>query len=115
MVVTFEQPERARWHAQHVELPGPLLIDGQRRLYRHYGMARAAKWTVMQPAIWGQYLKYIWQGRRLRMPQDDIQQLGGDVLIDPQGIVRWTYRSKTPIDRPAIDALLSAVDAGRSV
>jgi hypothetical protein len=38
----------------------------------------------------------------------DTSQLGGDVLVDPSGIVRFLHVGSGPGDRPSIAALAAA-------
>lgn len=109
LVVTFEMPERARKYADESELPWPLLIDTDRSLYRAFGMDRADSWTVFGPRSWIGYIALLLRGRRLKKPTGDVHQLGGDVLIDPKGIVRYHYVGDGPIDRPSVGQLLARV------
>ena len=89
--------------------PWPLLVDRERTLYRAYGMTRGRAWDLYgPPAIWT-YLKLLAKGRRLRRPGSDVTQLGGDVLVDPQGVVRLHYVGSGPADRPPMDQLLEVV------
>ena len=39
----------------------------------------------------------------------DIMQRGGDVLIDPNGIVRMHHVGKGPADRPGVEMILKIV------
>jgi hypothetical protein len=105
MVVTFEIDVVARQYA--AGLPWPVLLDGTRELYRAYGMARESFWNVWGPASWWGFIKLLVRGRRLHLPTGDVYQMGGDVLIDPQGIVRRHYISRYPLDRPSVDSLLA--------
>jgi alkyl hydroperoxide reductase subunit AhpC len=110
-VVTFEQAWRARAYVEETGLPWPLLMDPQRSLFQAYGMERGTAGEVMGWASCKAYLGLLVRGRRLRRPTDDVYQLGGDVLIDPQGIVRLHHIGRGPADRPAVSQLLAAVDA----
>jgi hypothetical protein len=108
--VTFETPRRAQIYLQETGFPWPLLIDEPRTLYRAYGMERGTFWAVWGPQNWGVYFKLMARGRMPRPPHSDIQQLGGDVLIDPQGIVRLHHVGRGPADRPSVDSLLASVE-----
>jgi len=52
------------------------------------------------------YVQLMRAGRRWRGIQGNSAQLGGDFLIDVQGIIRLAYRSHDPTDRPAVTDLL---------
>jgi hypothetical protein len=109
-VVTFEELWRAEAYAEETQLLWPLLIDRQRQLFTAYGMERGTPQQVMGWTNWMSYIRLLLRGRRLRLPTNDVYQLGGDVLIDPQGIVRLHHISRGPADRPALSALLAAAN-----
>lgn len=111
--VTFEAPQRAAAYVDETKFPWPILIDQSRSLYRAYGMQRGSFWAIWGPQNWGAYFKIMARGRMPRRPHDDVNQLGGDVLVDPDGIVRLHHVGRGPADRPPVDFLLEAVRAGQ--
>lgn len=108
-MVTFENDYFARAYVEETALSWPLLIDTTRDVYRNYGMLSASFWDVWGPKTWWAYLKELVKGRRLQKSEGDIFQRGGDVLIDPHGIVRLHHVGTGPADRPAVDGLLHMV------
>jgi hypothetical protein len=64
---------------------------------------------VWGPRTWWAYLKAILHGDRPRKSEGDIYQRGGDVLVDPEGIVRLHHVGKGPADRPSVDEILARV------
>lgn len=109
VIVTFERAEIAKHYAGESASSWPILLDESRELYRAYGMERGGWWAVFGPRSWWGYLKLLLRGRTLHRPTDDVHQLGGDVLIDPQGTVRLHYVGRTPVDRPPVESLLEVV------
>lgn len=108
-VVTFENDFFARSYVEETALPWPLLVDGQRETYTNYGMLSASFWDVWGPKTWWAYLKYLAKGHKLKTSGGDIFQRGGDVLIDPEGIVRLHHVGAGPADRPAIETILHKI------
>ena len=108
-VVTFETKQVARMYVDDTELSWPLLIDSSRTLYRAYGMGRGRWWHIWGPATWQAYARLVLRGRWPRRPSGDPNQLGGDVLVDPEGIVRAHHVGSGPADRPAVESLLRVV------
>ncbi len=96
-------------YVRETQLEWPLLVDTERVLYQAYGMHRGNWWNIYGPASVWAYLKLLLRGRRLRLPGSDVHQLGGDVLIDPRGIVRVHHIGSGPADRPAVTGLLEAI------
>jgi len=108
-VITFENEHSARSYVEETFLSWPLLIDANRETYRNYGMYSASFWDIWGPKTWWVYLKEILKGQKLRKSTSDIFQRGGDVLIDPTGIVRLHHIGKGPADRPAVEMILHRI------
>ncbi len=108
-VVTFENDFFARNYVAETSLTWPVLVDDTRETYRKYGMLSASYWDVWGPKTWWVYLKGILQGERLRKSEGDIYQRGGDVLIDPDGIVSLHHIGAGPADRPTAGSLLRRI------
>jgi hypothetical protein len=108
VIVTFERVRIAQRYANEMAIRWPVLIDNTRALYRAYGMRRGRGWDIWGPRSWWVYAKEAVRGRFPRRPTDDTAQLGGDVLVDPQGSVRLLHVGSGPADRPSIDAILRA-------
>jgi len=96
-------------YVRDTSLRWPILLDRSLDLYRAYGMGHGHWWDVWGPPAWWVYLKLLIRGRRLQLPSADVNQLGGDVLIDPAGIVRVHHVGKGPADRPTIGSLLAVI------
>ena len=75
-------------------------------MYKAYGLERslARSWNLR--TIW-RYVQLLTSGRKWRGIQGDSAQLGGDFIVDADGIVQLAYRSHDPTDRPDVDELLS--------
>jgi peroxiredoxin len=106
VVVTFEHDYFARRYVEETRLAWPLLIDDQREVYRSYGMLAASFWDIWGPASWWAYLKALLKGQHLQKSSGDVFQRGGDVLIDPDGIVRLHHVGSGPADRPPATAII---------
>jgi alkyl hydroperoxide reductase subunit AhpC len=109
LVVSFEAGPMVLAYARATGLPFPIVVDEERELYRAYGMLLGHKRDVWGPASMLAYLRLMLRGRRLSPPTGDTAQLGGDVLIDPAGVVQVQHVGTGPADRPAIDELLDVV------
>ena len=72
-------------------------------------MFSASFWDVWGAKTWWVYLKEIAKGQKLRKSTGDILQRGGDVLIDPTGIVRLHHVGRGPADRPAVETILRGI------
>ena len=113
VAVTFQSGPIVESYVRDTGLDWPMLIDSELELYRAYGINRGHWWNIFGPPAWWPSLKLLIRGRRLRRPSGDVRRLGGDVLVDPQGIVRLHHVGDSPGDRPSIQALLETVRRGR--
>ncbi len=108
-VVTFDDDFMARGYVEQTDLQWPMLLDREVAMYRAYSMDRADLWSIYGPASIWNYLKLISRGRKIEKPGTDLRQLGGDVLIDPAGIVRYHFVSTSPHDRPSPEDIFQHV------
>ncbi len=110
VVVSFASPPSLAAFAERFRFEGALLLsDEDRAAYPAFGFDRARLVRVwLDPRVWWRYATLLLRGRRAEPPEQDTLQLGGDVLADPAGIVRWIHRSRGPEDRPTITQLLDA-------
>ena len=109
-VITFEAGFLARAYVEETGLEWPLLVDETREVYRAYDMLEAGFWDVWGLRTWWAYLKEIASGAKLQKSEGDVDQRGGDVLVDPEGIVRAHHVGSGPADRPAVAELLGVVE-----
>lgn len=108
LVVSQAQPAVLASFLRRYPKPYPVVGDPTRAAYRAFGLERTGWLTFARPAVvWG-YLRRILTGTRVRLPYrgEDVLQLGGDFLLDLAGRVVFAHRSRTPTDRPPVEALL---------
>jgi hypothetical protein len=75
-------------------------------------MLEAGFWDIWGPRTWWVYLKEIARGHLPGKSEGDISQRGGDILVDPGGIVKLHHVGKGPGDRPSARSILAVLDRG---
>jgi hypothetical protein len=108
-VVVFGAPAAVAAYQRDRLTPLAVLLDGDRAVYRAYGLGRGSVWRVWGLPTWRAYLRLIRRGRRVQRPTEDTLQLGGDFVIGRDGRLLYVYRSADPDDRPPVDDLVAAV------
>ncbi len=108
LVVTFEGRREAREYLDETGLIWPLLVDTDRQLYRAYDMHAARLRHLWGFATIRAYGREVLRGRFPRIPRADTAQQGGNVLIDPGGVVRLHHVGSGPADRPTVATVLAA-------
>jgi peroxiredoxin len=113
LIISFGAEFWARAWLQETQSPFPLLLDPERAAYRAYGLERSFV-RVWSPKVMWHYTRRVLAGQKLQSIQGDPHQLGGDFVVDAAGVIRLAYRSKDPVDRPAVEALLAAIKETRT-
>jgi len=96
------------------EFPQPFAMacDPDRNLYKEFRLERVSWLTFFRPkVIWG-YLRLMFRGQKVRAPytEEDVQQLGGDFILNQTGKVVYEFRSQDPTARPTMNELLDAME-----
>lgn len=112
VIVTFKNDYFARRYAEETGLTWPLFIDESRETYRSYGMLTASFWDVWGPKTILAYARSLLRGQKLPQSEGDVYQRGGDVLVDPEGVVRLHHVGSGPADRPAPETILRIMTEG---
>lgn len=112
--VAFAPPASVAMFERGLGLDVPILCDPERVAYHVFGFGRVAWWlAILRPGYWIRLARALRRGRRFSRVREDPGQLGGDVVLDAEGRLRWVYRSRWPADRPSVAdvraALLAAV------
>ena len=111
LAVSFEPRDRLFQLARQLQLPFPLLSDQERDIYRAYGLQRGNLRQIFSLQTILAYIKLLAQGRLYHFRRSDLRQLGGDFIVDPEGVIRYQYRSAAPHDRPSVDDLIRRIKA----
>jgi hypothetical protein len=115
--ITFAEPPMLAAFQERLGLSFPLLADPSRQVYAAFGFGRGSVARVwLHPKVWARYARLLVAGRRTKPTGEDTLQLGGNVVLDAGGRVRWIYRGAGPDDRPdpkvVIEELRRASAAG---
>ncbi len=108
-IVAFDSDYMAKAYVASTGLMWPLLFDSDQNLYRRYSMQRGTFWQLYNPLSILKYLSLIATGTLPGKPGRDWNQMGGDILVDPEGVIRMHFVSNNPHDRPSVDEILSII------
>ena len=108
-MVSFEANFLARQYIEDTSLGWTLLVDETRDLYRAYSMLNGSFWNIWGLKTWIAYFKELRKGHKPKESKGDVMQLGGDVLIDPKGIIRLHHVGIGPADRPTVDSIFGVM------
>lgn len=108
VAVSFGTPYWANAWLEETQAPFPIWLDVEKQSYELYGMTSSAlrAWGVRN--LW-YYAQAIAKGEQLKEHRGDTSQMGGNFIVDKDGIVQFAYPSKNPTDRPEISQLLDTL------
>lgn len=111
LAVSLTPAERAAAYLSRYPVPFRVAVDPDHTVYDAFGLGRTSWFAILSPASISRYLRAIFRGTLPRKPVkgEDLLQLGGDVVADTDGVIRYLYRSRAATDRPPAHALLEAV------
>jgi len=94
----------------------PVLGDPGKAAYRALGLERAGWWGLLVQPMIENLLEAVDALRRASLrwsasPRSDVRQLGGVMIVDGQGRIRYLHRAKSAQDNPPTARLLEALDA----
>lgn len=117
VLITFTGPASVDEYARSNSFPFTILNDPERVLYRAYGFGRG---SLMRVWGWRSFRKYASLIREqgwgaLQRSTEDTLQLGGDIVIAPDGTLAWGFWGEGPADRPDVDELIEAVKRANRV
>jgi len=86
-----------------------VLLDRERTVYTAYGLERSYLRSRTLKTRW-YYFKAWLSGKKTHNSHgDDTSQLGGDFIVDKNGLLCLAYPSHDPTDRPPVDDLLKVL------
>lgn len=108
----FSQVRRLPEYRARFAIPDtiPLLADEGRAVYRAYGMRVGSLREIYSPEVIAKYARLIRGGMKMKLKTDeDTRQLGGDVIVGPDGRIILAHCSKNQADRPSVESLIATI------
>ena len=105
---------QAKAFTQRFELTFPMICDPDQHLYREFAIARMSPLGFISPTMALRGIAAMAQGHTMGLPEGDVRQLPGVVIIDAEGIIQYRYESSGPADHPSPQTLVAALQAIRS-
>jgi peroxiredoxin len=108
VAVTMTQPAFLTAYLKEHPWPFPVVTDPGLESYRTFGLERAAMKSFFRWKVLAGYLRLIGRGFMPRRPiaGEDVQQLGGEFILDEGRNLIYAFRSDDPTQHPDINELL---------
>lgn len=86
--------------------PFQMLLDEERKVYGLYGI-RHSWWRSWNFKTLWFYIRALLSGHKWRGIKGDGSQLGGDFIVNKDGILLLSHPSSSATDRPSINKILT--------
>ncbi len=88
-----------------------VLIDRERTVYNAYGLEHSRLRSHHPRVVWMYIKRWFQRGQFYDSHGDDTSQLGGDFIVDRNGILRVVHPSHDPTDRPTVEKLIEVLES----
>ena len=105
---------QAQAFKQRFEVPFQMICDPDQHLYREFAIERMSPLGFFSPSMVLRGIGAMAQGHTMGLPEGDVRQLPGVVIIDHEGIIQYRYESSGPADHPSPQGLVAALSDIRS-
>lgn len=102
-------PEMAADFRDKQGIDFPLLVDRTKQTYRALEMKKGSLWDVLGPKNWMRFARDLAAGHGIDKPKQDPLQMGGVIVVEPGGEIRYTFRASAAVDNPSVDEVLAAI------
>ena len=99
---------------QRFEVAFPMICDPDQHLYREFAVERMSPIGFFSPSMVLRGIAAMAQGHTMGLPEGDVRQLPGVVIIDGEGRIQYRYEGADPADHPSPQTLIAALDAIRT-
>ena len=88
------------------DVPFPMVCDPDQNLYRDFAIKRMSPLGFFSPTMALKGIGAMAQGHTMGLPEGDVRQLPGVIIIDDNGTIRYRHHGNDPADHPSPAALI---------
>lgn len=108
VVIGNGSPQQAEWFVEEQRVPVQVFTDPERETYRALGAKRGIA-RVLNPGTFASALRAMRRGFRQTGVMGDATQLGGVVIVRPDGSMPARFISRFPGDHPNAEQIMDAL------
>ncbi len=88
------------------DVPFPMVCDPDQHLYRDFAIDRMSPLGFLSPTMALRGIAAMADGHTMGLPEGDVRQLPGVMIIDSEGTIRFRHDGEGPADHPAPETLV---------
>ncbi len=100
---------QTREFTERFGVPFPMICDPDQHLYRDFSVERMSPLGFLSPTMALKGIGAMAQGHTMGLPEGDVSQLPGVVIIASDGRIIYRYDGRDPSDHPSPAAIVEAL------
>ena len=109
VLVGMGTPKQTREFIDRFDVPFPMICDPDQHLYRDFAIERMSPMGFFSPGMALRGIAAMAQGHTMGLPEGDVRQLPGVVIIERDGGIVYRYDAAGPADHPSPDTLIDVL------
>ena len=97
---------QTRAFIERFEVPFPMICDPDQHLYREFAIERMSPLGFLSPTMALRGIAAMAEGHTMGLPEGDVRQLPGVVIIDADGAIQYRHDAENPADHPTPEELI---------
>ncbi len=114
LLVGMGTASQTRDFVQRFEVPFPMVCDPDQHLYRDFSLERMSPLGFFSPTMALRGIAAMAEGHTMGLPEGDVRQLPGVVIIDRDGGIVFRYDGQDPADHPSPAMLVEQLEAAQT-
>jgi peroxiredoxin len=110
VVVGMGNPVEAQQFKKEMSLKFPMLCDSGTQSYTAANLGQIQVKEELKPRNILALLRELFRGNRGGKIVGKVRQLGGAIIVDTGGVVRYSYRSRSASDNAEVKTLFKVVE-----
>ena len=100
---------QTREFKERFDVPFDMICDPDQHLYRDFSVERMSPLGFFSPTMALRGIAAMAQGHTMGLPEGDVRQLPGVVIIASDGRIIYRHHGSDPADHPTPDAIVEAL------
>ncbi len=96
---------------ERFNVPFPMICDPDQHLYRDFSIERMSPLGFFSPTMALRGIAAMAQGHTMGLPEGDVRQLPGVVIIESDGRILYRYDGHDPADHPPAATIVEQLEA----
>ncbi|MDJ0887047.1 MAG: peroxiredoxin-like family protein [Desulfobacterales bacterium] len=101
VLVGMGTASQTREFIERFNVPFPMICDPDQHLYRDFSIERMSPLGFFSPTMALRGIAAMAQGHTMGLPEGDVRQLPGVVIVESDGRIAYRYDSQDPADHPS--------------